>query len=88
MSGVLPSAGSTYTPVQNALSAHIGFLAGWAMILDYFLIPLLSVIYTRRSLAKPAGAAGAVLGKGSRYTVAITLINVRGASARRRARET
>ena len=39
MAGVLPSAGSTYTYVQNALSAHIGFLAGWAMILDYFLDP-------------------------------------------------
>ena len=45
MSSVFPSAGSTYTYVQNALSPHVGFLAGWAMILDYFLIPLLSVIY-------------------------------------------
>ena len=30
---------------HNARSSHVGFLAGWAMILDYFLIPLLSVIY-------------------------------------------
>src|SRR5215471_12670424 len=40
MSSVFPSAGSTYTYVQNAFSPHAGFLAGWAMILDYFLIPL------------------------------------------------
>ena len=45
MSSAFPSAGSTYTYAQRALNPHIGFLAGWAMILDYFLIPLLSVIY-------------------------------------------
>src|SRR5690349_22793909 len=45
MSGAFPAAGSTYTYAQRALSQHVGFLAGWAMILDYFLIPLLSVIY-------------------------------------------
>jgi len=39
------SAGSTYTYAQQALNPHVGFLAGWAMILDYFLIPLLSVVY-------------------------------------------
>src|SRR5512138_2431901 len=45
MSSAFPSAGSTYTYAQRALNPHVGFLAGWAMILDYFLIPLLSVIY-------------------------------------------
>ena len=45
MSGAFPSAGSTYTYAQRALNEHVGFLAGWAMMLDYFLIPLLSVIY-------------------------------------------
>jgi putrescine importer len=45
MSAAYPSAGSTYTYAQRALNEHVGFLAGWAMILDYFLIPLLSVIY-------------------------------------------
>ncbi|HWR53535.1 MAG TPA: hypothetical protein VN428_20675, partial [Bryobacteraceae bacterium] len=45
MAAVFPSAGSTYTYAQKGLNAHAGFLAGWAMILDYFLIPTLSVIY-------------------------------------------
>ena len=45
MSGAFPSAGSTYTYARRALSEHIGFLAGWAMILDYVLIPLVSIIY-------------------------------------------
>ena len=77
MSGVFPSAGSTYTYVQNALNPHLGFLAGWAMILDYFLIPLLSVIYSaltaNRLLPQVPYWIWAVL-----FTVAITLINVRG----------
>ena len=77
MSGVYPSAGSTYTYVQNALNPQVGFLAGWAMILDYFLIPLLSVIYSaltaNRLLPQVPYWIWAAL-----FTVAITLINVRG----------
>ena len=77
MSGVFPSAGSTYTYAQNALNAHVGFLAGWAMILDYFLIPLLSVIYSaltaNRLVPQVPYWIWAVA-----FTVAITLINVRG----------
>jgi len=77
MSGVFPSAGSTYTYVQNALNPHVGFLAGWAMILDYFLIPLLSVIYAaltaNRLLPQVPYRIWAIS-----FTVAITLINVRG----------
>jgi amino acid transporter len=77
MSSVFPSAGSTYTYVQNSLSSQIGFLAGWAMILDYFLIPLLSVIYA-------ALTANRLLPQvpywfwAATFTIAITLINVRG----------
>lgn len=77
MSGAFPSAGSTYTYAQRALNPHIGFLAGWSMILDYFLIPLLSVIYAAltasRMLPLVPYEAWAIL-----FTVAITLVNVRG----------
>jgi amino acid transporter len=77
MSGAFPSAGSTYTYTQNALSSHIGFLAGWAMILDYFLIPLLSVVYAaltaNRMLPRVPYAAWAIL-----FTVMITCVNIRG----------
>ena len=77
MSGAFPSAGSTYTYVQNALNPHVGFLAGWAMILDYFLIPLLSVVYgaltANRIIPQVPYAVWAVL-----LTLLITLINVRG----------
>jgi len=77
MSGAFPSAGSTYTYAQRALNEHVGFLAGWAMMLDYFLIPLLSVIYValtaERLVPQVPYYAWAALS-----TVAITLINVRG----------
>jgi len=77
MSGAFPSAGSTYTYAQRALNEHVGFLAGWAMMLDYFLIPLLSVIYAAltaaRILPQIPYAAWAIF-----FTLAITLINVRG----------
>ena len=77
MSGAFPSAGSTYTYAQRALNEHVGFLAGWAMMLDYFLIPLLSVIYValtaERIVPQIPYYAWAALS-----TIAITLINVRG----------
>lgn len=77
MAAAFPSAGSTYTYAQRALNPHIGFLAGWAMILDYFLIPLLSVIYAaltaNRLFPHVPYAAWAVL-----FTVAITATNIRG----------
>jgi putrescine importer len=77
MSAAYPSAGSTYTYAQRALNEHVGFLAGWAMILDYFLIPLLSVIYAaltaQRMLPAIPYFAWALL-----FTIGITAINVRG----------
>src|SRR5581483_8130394 len=77
MSGVFPSAGSTYTYVQNAINPHVGFLAGLSMILDYFLIPLLNVIYValtaNRLLPQVPYWVWAVS-----FTVLITLVNVRG----------
>lgn len=52
MASAFPAAGSTYTFTQQGLNAHLGFLAGWAMILDYFLIPLLSVIYVALTMQR------------------------------------
>lgn len=77
MSGAFPSAGSTYTYTSKALNGHIGFLAGWSMILDYLLIPLLSVIFAaltaNRMIPSVPYEVWAVL-----FTVLITLINIRG----------
>lgn len=77
MAAVFPSAGSTYTYAQKGLNPHAGFLAGWAMILDYFLIPLLSVIYAsltaERLLPLVPSWIWAVV-----FTLAITAVNLRG----------
>ncbi len=77
MSGAFPSAGSTYTYAQRALNEHVGFLAGWAMMLDYFLIPLLSVIYAALTAARLAPQVPYFLWV-ILFTAAITVINVRG----------
>jgi len=84
MAAAFPVAGSTYCFVQRGLNEHLGFVAGWAMLLDYFLIPLLSIVYAALTAARllpsvPYYAWVLV------FALAITLINVRGIKATARA---
>jgi amino acid transporter len=44
MAAAYPSAGSAYTYVGRGLNAHLGFLAGWAMSLDYIVLPIVAVL--------------------------------------------
>ncbi|MBU2700755.1 amino acid transporter [Sporomusaceae bacterium BoRhaA] len=44
MSKKYPFAGSVYLYVQKSLSPHLGFLTGWSILLDYFLMPATVVI--------------------------------------------
>jgi len=86
MAGAFPSAGSTYTYVRRSLNENIGFLAGWAMILDYLLIPLVSIIYAaltaHRLLPVIPYEVWAVL-----FSVALTLVNIPGIRVTARAGE-
>src|ERR1035437_4960847 len=50
MAAIYPSAGSAYTYVGRVINPHLGFLIGWAMILDYVLQPLLSVVWILTAL--------------------------------------
>lgn len=50
MAAIYPSAGSAYTYVGRELNPHLGFLVGWAMLLDYLLQPLLSVVWISAAL--------------------------------------
>ena len=50
MATVHPVAGSAYTYVGECLHPTLGFLTGWAMLLDYFVIPILNTIYGAISL--------------------------------------
>src|SRR6266571_7740783 len=45
MAALYPSAGSAYTYVGKGLNPHLGFLAGWAMFLDYLLQPLINTVW-------------------------------------------
>lgn len=40
MAAAFPIAGSTYSYTQRAINHNLGFFAGWAMFLDYVLVPL------------------------------------------------
>jgi len=45
MASIYPSAGSAYTFVGKGLNVYLGFLVGWAMLLDYLLFPLTNGIW-------------------------------------------
>ena len=44
MAALYPSAGSAYSYVGRGLNPHLGFLAGWAMALDYLIFPIVAII--------------------------------------------
>lgn len=86
MAAMYPSAGSAYTYVGRGLHPHLGFLAGWAMFLDYLIIPIINVIYLALTLGRvfpsvpyPAWALLAAVG--------ITALNLRGIRFTARANE-
>ncbi len=52
MAARYPAAGSAYTFVRKGFNAHLGFLAGWAMLLDYLLVPVVCILYAALTLAR------------------------------------
>src|SRR5438067_10618964 len=52
MAGLYPAAGSAYTYVGRGLNPYLGFIAGWAMFLDYLVIPIVSVVYGSLSMQR------------------------------------
>ena len=81
-----PSAGSAYTYVSRGIHPFLGFLAGWAMLLDYIVIPLFCVLYGTLSLQRtlpwiplPLGAA--------LFAGCITILNLRGIKTTARTNE-
>src|SRR3954469_15708055 len=52
MAALYPAAGSAYTYVGRGLNPHLGFVAGWAMFLDYLVIPVVSVVYGGLSMQR------------------------------------
>ncbi|MFZ7942328.1 APC family permease [Neobacillus sp. 19] len=44
---VFPSAGSAYTYTRETMSPHLGFIVGWAALLDYILLPMVNALIIR-----------------------------------------
>src|SRR5213079_119735 len=85
MAALYPSAGSAYTYVGRGLNPHLGFLAGWAMFLDYLLQPLINTVWISTALHErylqkvPFFAWAAII------AIIITLLNLRGIRSSARA---
>lgn len=77
MSEAFPVAGSVYAYAQRGINEYVGFLAGWAILLDYILVPSLLYLVS-------AAALGALLPSVPAwiwlvlFIVINTVINVRG----------
>lgn len=77
MASLYPSAGSAYSYVGRGLHPHAGFLAGWAMLLDYTIMPIFCVIFGSLSAQRLLeGLPYPVLVV--TFTAAITFLNLRG----------
>lgn len=77
MATVYPAAGSAYTYVGRGLNAHLGFLTGWAMMLDYLVIPIVNVIYGALTINRLVPAVPYWMGAAI-LSIAITYLNLRG----------
>ncbi|MGH9405716.1 MAG: APC family permease [Terriglobia bacterium] len=85
MAAIYPSAGSAYTYVGKGLNPYLGFLVGWAMLLDYILQPLINTIWiavaihTRYIPGMPYAVAALLV------AAFMTLLNLRGIRSSARA---
>ena len=86
MASLFPSAGSAYTYVGKGLNAHFGFLAGWAMFLDYLIVPVINTVYAsltlQRLMPDVPFIAWVVL-----FVFVITFLNLRGIRTTARSNE-
>ena len=86
MASLFPSAGSAYTYVGKGLNSHLGFLAGWVMILDYLIVPIINTVYGSLTLERLIPSvpffAWVVV-----FVFIITFINLRGIRTTARSNE-
>jgi putrescine importer len=85
MAGLYPTAGSAYAYVGRGLNPHLGFLAGWAMFLDYLVIPIVSVVYGALSIQRLAEGFTPGFSKSLGFVLCViilvavtTFLNIRG----------
>ena len=84
MAARYPSAGSAYTYVGRTFGTYAGFLTGWAMFLDYLIIPAINTVYGALTMQRLVPAipysvwAALIVGL-------LTLLNLRGVRSMARA---
>ena len=86
MAALYPAAGSAYTYVGRGLNPHLGFLAGWAMLLDYVVIPVFCVIYGSLAIQRLFPQVPFVVWSAF-IAGAITYLNLRGIRSTARANQ-
>ena len=77
MARAFPVAGSVYSYAQRGLNQHVGFIAGWLMLLDYLLIPPLLYVYAAMALNHlypDIPKVGFILA----FLISATFVNLRG----------
>lgn len=72
-----PVAGSTYSYTQRAIDPKLGFIAGWVMLLDYFLIPMFLYVVSA-SFASALIPAVPFWVWILIYVIPVTIVNYRG----------
>ena len=86
MASLYPSAGSAYTYVGKGLNTYIGFMAGWAMFLDYLIVPIINTVYAALTLQRLMPSvpffAWVIL-----FVFVITFVNLRGIRTMARSNE-
>src|SRR6201981_3978975 len=85
MGALYPTAGSAYTYVGRGLNLHLGFLAGWAMILDYLLQPLINTVWISTALHERYIPQVPYVGWAALIAGIITVLNLAGVRSSARA---
>jgi putrescine importer len=85
MAALYPAAGSAYTYVGKGLNPHLGFLAGWAMFLDYLLQPLINTVWISTALHERYVQAVPFVAWAAIIAAIITILNLRGIKSSARA---
>lgn len=71
-----PSAGSVYAYVSKSFGSHVGFIAGWSILLDYVLIPGLVILVAALWLKQFTGIS--IFVWGAVFVVSMTALNIIG----------
>jgi len=86
MASLFPSAGSAYTYVGKGLNPYFGFMASWAMFLDFLIVPIINTVYACLTLQRLVPSIPFVIWV-VLFVFIITFLNLRGIRTMARSNE-